>query len=234
MYGWLLLCLGGVLTVAGGTYWWFWQQRHNAKLVSVQLLQNTDLANNPDYIPSSPGQVKGISTIMETADARPLIVARFLERHDSPLVPHEYFGQVFVDLADQNGFDFRLLPAIAMQESNLCKRIPEGTFNCLGFGIHERGTLAFSSYEANFTRAARELKANYINIGLTTPEKIMRKYTPGSNGSWADSVNQWMSEMKYNDRNKGRAEDTDHSVLEYVVASQSAQPTAGPAAGGAN
>lgn len=153
----------------------------------------------------------------EGSDARALLVARFLERHSSPLTPYDHYGQVFVDLADKNGFDFRLLPAIAMQESNLCKRIPENTYNCLGFGIHERGTLAFESYEANFERAARELKANYIDIGLTTPEKIMTKYTPSSNGSWADSVNQWMAEMRYDDRGLGRESESDESVLEFVI-----------------
>ncbi len=162
------------------------------------------------------GQVKGIETIIETQDARPMIVARFLERYNSPLQPYDHFGQVFVDLADTNGFDFRLLPAIAMQESNLCKKIPEGSYNCLGFGIHSKGTLTFDSFEANFERAARELKANYIDQGRTTPEEIMKKYTPGSNGSWANSVSQWMAEMKYDDREKGRESEEEENVLEYV------------------
>ena len=49
--------------------------------------------------------------------------------------------------------DFRLLPAIAMQESNLCKKILPDTFNCLGLGIHARGTWGFPSFEANFEKA---------------------------------------------------------------------------------
>jgi hypothetical protein len=162
------------------------------------------------------GTVAGVATDHETGDARSIIVANFLKRHNSPLTPHEHFGQVFVDIADENGIDFRLLPAIAMQESNLCKRIPEGSYNCLGFGIHSRGTLKFESYEANFARAARELKANYIDQGRTTPEEIMRKYTPSSNGSWAASVNQWMAEMRYDDRQSGRTLKENGSVLEFV------------------
>jgi hypothetical protein len=103
-----------------------------------------------------------------------------------------------------------------MQESNLCKTAPADTFNCLGFGIHKRGTLAFPSYEANFERAGKELKANYIDKGLTTPEQIMRKYTPSSNGSWADSVNQWMAEMRFDDRQAGQANEADANVMEFA------------------
>ena len=163
------------------------------------------------------GEVKGIQTTIDSEDARVTIITNFLDRYNSPLLPHEHFAQVFVSLADENGFDFRLLPAIAMQESNLCKLIPEGSYNCLGFGIHAKGTLAFESFEANFTRAARELKSNYIDIGLKTPEQIMTKYTPHSNGSWADSVNQWMAEMRYDDRVKGITSENDEDVLEFVV-----------------
>ncbi len=107
-----------------------------------------------------------------------------------------------------------------MQESNLCKNIPTDSYNCLGFGIHERGTLAFENFDANFQRAARELKMYYIDEGLTTPQEIMTKYTPGSNGSWADSVNQWMTEMRYNDRELGKQIDQDNNVLEFVPAEE--------------
>lgn len=165
---------------------------------------------------SSSQQIQGVSTIEEGNDAREQIVSSFLERHSSPLEPFDYFGKYLVEIADQYGIDYRLLPAIAMQESNLCKKIPEGSFNCLGFGVHSKGTLAFESYEANFERAAKELKKNYIDIGLTTPEKIMTKYTPHSNGSWANSVNQWIAEMEYNSREKGRTQKTDADLQEYI------------------
>lgn len=160
---------------------------------------------------------QGIETMLETDDARPQIVANFLKRHSSPLEPAEHYGRVFVEIADRYGMDFRLLPAIAMQESNLCKSIPEGSHNCLGFGIHARGTLGFESYEANFERAGREIKKNYIDQGRTTPEEIMKKYTPSSNGSWAVSVNQWMAEMRYDDRQLGRElRQPGANVMEFV------------------
>jgi hypothetical protein len=179
----------------------------------------TIATSEPEENIQNTGTVKGVSTIIEYDDSRATIVANFLERYKSPLQPYDEYGEKLVAIADKYNIDFRLLPAIAMQESNLCKVIPPETYNCLGFGIHSRGTLGFDNYEAGFERAARELKANYIDRGLTTPEEIMTKYTPSSNGSWAASVNQWMAEMRYDDRALGKELKTDANVLEFVATS---------------
>lgn len=206
---WLLLSTGVILTGIATYHYVLIREDFRSKL-----------AHNPVTVGSAgetnPGQVQGMTSVIETDDARPQIVANFLQRYNSPLKPYDHYGKVFVDIADRYGFDFRLLPAIAMQESNLCKKIPEGSYNCLGFGIHERGTLEFENFEANFERAGRELKKNYIDQGRTTPEEIMKKYTPSSNGSWAESVNQWMAEMRYNDRKLGQQLDETANVLEFA------------------
>ncbi len=217
---WLLLSAGVIVTTTAA--YQFYRLYENQTVATVAADKQTEATGETSVNiavagdTNSQGEVKGVETILETEDGRAELVSRFLERHDSPLKPYDKYGQVFVEIADRYSFDFRLLPAIAMQESNLCKKIPEGSYNCLGFGIHERGTLEFENYEANFERAGKELKKNYIDIGLTTPEQIMTKYTPGSNGSWAESVNQWMAEMRYNDRQKGRDLKTDGSVLEFA------------------
>lgn len=161
------------------------------------------------------GGSNGLQFEARTSDARVDIVASFLERYDSPLSPYDHYAKALVESADRYGLDYRLLPAIMMQESNLCKRADPAIHNCLGFGIHERGTLAFDSYEESFDRAARELKQRYIDIGLTTPDLIMKKYTPGSNGSWANSVNQWIAEMEHNDRSRGIANTGDADLTAY-------------------
>lgn len=173
----------------------------------VLAAENTDLA---------PAANTGTQSEIGFGDARADIVANFLRRHNSPLDPPEHYARVLVETADRYNLDYRLLPAIMMQESNLCKSAPEGTYNCLGFGIHARGTLGFESYEAGFDRAARELKQRYIDIGLTTPEDIMKKYTPSSTGSWAFSVNQWIVEMEHDDRQLAREERRNNDLLEYT------------------
>ncbi len=190
------------------------------RLRTVQLSPNSPASHAvlaADNIPDiPPGLPTGVQTEIQKGDARAEIVASFLKRHSSPLEPYDHYGRVLVETADRYQLDYRLLPAIMMQESNLCKSIIPGSNNCLGFGIHARGTLTFESYEASFDRAARELKERYIDIGLTTPEDIMRKYTPSSNGSWAFSVNQWIVEMEYNDREHARENRVNNNLLEYT------------------
>ena len=161
-------------------------------------------------------------------DARELLVQNFLERHTSPIVAEDpEFAQFLVELADEYEIDFRLLPAIAMQESNLCKVIPPDSHNCLGLGVHSRGTWGFDTYRDNFTAAAKVLKKNYLDIGLTTPEEIETKYNPTSanrDGSWAASINQWMAEMRYDDRDLGRERrKNDADLLEFLPASPAAE-----------
>lgn len=172
----------------------------------------------------------------QAGDARIALVQNFLERHKSPILAEDpEFAKFLVELADTNGMDFRLLPAIAMQESNLCKVVPEGSHNCLGLGVHKRGTWGFETYRDNFTAAAKILKENYIDKGLTTTELIETKYNPTSanrDGSWAASVNQWMAEMRYDDRALGKQLKTDANLLEFTTdaetPSTSPKPTASP------
>lgn len=213
VFSWMFTSVGLILSAIAGYQSWFLQPSTPAVTPSQEVTLLTP-QNQP--VVEDNGEVQGVTTVVETEDARAEIVANFLKRYDSPLKPYDYFGKKLVEIADRYNLDFRLLPAIAMQESNLCKKTPEGTHNCLGFGIHERGTLGFDSYEAGFERAAREIKANYVDIGLTTPSEIMTKYTPGSNGSWAESVNQWMAEMRYDDRASGKELKTDADVLEFT------------------
>lgn len=212
-FAWIFLTVGVMLTSIAGYYFWLMPK---PQLAQAQPEENILGATESFFLPNQESDKAEVKSIVETDDARAELVAKFLERYNSPLTPYSYYGRLFVDLADRYEFDFRLLPAIAMQESNLCKNIPHDSYNCLGFGIHERGTLTFSGFETNFERAARELKMYYIDEGLTTPQEIMTKYTPHSDGSWADSVNQWMTEMRYNDRELGRQIDQDNSVLEYT------------------
>lgn len=156
-------------------------------------------ANSPlpqSHYPSNSGAIQGITTHMTAEDARPYIIAQFLERYQSPLTPYQYWGEYLTQTADKYGLDFRLLPAIAMQESNLCKKIPENTYNCLGLGIHARGTWGFDSFEANFDKAAEILRRHYVDQGLITPDDIQDKYTPSSNGSWEFSVNSFMDKLE--------------------------------------
>ncbi|PWU22407.1 hypothetical protein C5B42_06145 [Candidatus Cerribacteria bacterium 'Amazon FNV 2010 28 9'] len=175
---------------------------------------------NQTLLQAGGSDATGLHFEAQVSDARVDIVQNFLERYDSPLKPYDHYAEVLVQTADRYGLDYRLLPAIMMQESNLCKTADPSIHNCLGFGINKAGTLAFNSYEDSFDRAARELKERYIDQGLTTPEEIMTKYTPSSNGSWARSVNQWLNEMEYDSHQKGLENDGNTNLMVYSKSDQ--------------
>lgn len=214
-YAWLLLTAGAVLISIAGYHYSRLARETRFAIQADAHQENTEGLSSPQF---ADPDLKGVHTVVEPEDGRAEIVAKFLERHSSPMTPYDYYGRRLVEIADQYNLDFRLLPAIAMQESNLCRKThSEAPHNCLGFGIHERGTLDFSSYEAGFERAALELRAFYVDQGRITTEQVMRKYTPASDGSWANSVNQWMAEMRYDDRALGRElKQDDTSVLEFA------------------
>lgn len=142
---------------------------------------------------SLPVDFHSVSGYPEVSDARAQIIKQYLEKYNSPLSP---YSDHIVAAADQYKIDFRLTTAIARQESNLCKLIPPESFNCWGWGIHSAGTLGFSSFEEGINAVTMGLASNYIYQGLNTPEKIMAKYTPLSDGSWARAVTQFLSEME--------------------------------------
>jgi len=143
---------------------------------------------------SLPSEFPKVSGSYAVADARPALIRQYFERYNSPLVGMENY---MVEKADEYGLDYRLIPAIAQQESNLCKIIPPNTYNCWGWGIHSKGTLGFESYEEAIIAVMSGLKSEYIDKGLTTPDTIWKKYTPGSpDGAWAKGVNQFMAAMQ--------------------------------------
>jgi len=126
-------------------------------------------------------------------DARVELVRQFFAKYKSPLEP---YAEDVVRVADKYGMDFRLIPAIGMQESNLCKRSPENSHNCWGFGIYGKKVTRFESYPDAIEAVTKTLSNKYINQGLVTPEEIMTKYTPSSNGSWAAGVNHFMDQLQ--------------------------------------
>lgn len=142
---------------------------------------------------SLPSNIPSVSTSIESADARPEIIKKYLDNYNSPLSPYASF---IVQIADKYAIDFRLVTAIAQQESNLCKIIPPDSYNCWGWGIHSRGSLGFSSFEEGIETVSKGIKEEYLNKGYLTVEDIMSKYTPQSNGSWARGVNIFMEDMQ--------------------------------------
>lgn len=120
-------------------------------------------------------------------------VRNFFAYYKSPLEP---YAEDVVILADVYTIDYRLVPAIAMQESTLCKKAPKGTHNCWGFGIYGSKKTAFDNYLHGIHTVTKGLALRYIQQGLTTPEEIMKKYTPANKGEWARNVGDFMARIE--------------------------------------
>lgn len=138
---------------------------------------------------SAPFATGTVATNVQLTDGRVANLKSFFRKYNSPLYP---FASLIVDISDQYRFDYRLLPAIAMQESNLCRVIPDDSHNCWGWGIYGDTVTKFDSYEEAIQTVASGIKQNYLDKGLVTTSAIMAKYTPSSSGSWAHGVNTFL------------------------------------------
>ncbi len=121
------------------------------------------------------------------ADGRAANLKRFIRKYN-PNSPLYDLADYIVKISDKYGLDYRLLVAIAMQESNLCKVIPKDSHNCWGWGIYGNKITRFKSYEEAIETVAKGLKEKYVDKGHYTIYTIMKKYNPSSKGSWGNAV----------------------------------------------
>lgn len=120
-------------------------------------------------------------------------VRQFLARYHSPL---EQYANYIVEVSNTYGIDPRLIPAIAMQESNLCKKAPENSYNCWGYGIYAGKVRRFSNFKEGIETVAFSLSQDYVRKGFSTIEQIMSRYTPANTNNWVASVTHFMSQME--------------------------------------
>lgn len=177
---------------------------------SKKLILGTSDTINGETVPSPeepfifsalPNFDEQIKTSIKTADARAEIIRQYLHRFESPLEP---YSNLIVNLSDQYQFDYRWLVAIAQQESNLCKHIPDNSFNCWGWGIYPDpdvpGTMKITRFD-NYEDALRRIAPQFTKIFLKgkhskDPMEVMKTYTPPSDGSWADGISQFFDHLE--------------------------------------
>ncbi|HBQ51183.1 TPA: hypothetical protein DD690_04345 [Candidatus Daviesbacteria bacterium] len=154
-------------------------QNQNFKLYAALPTANNRLSQNINYL-----------------DARSLMIRNFFQGYNSPLSD---LSDIFIEVADKYELDFRLLPAIAMQESLGGKKVIKDSYNPFGYGIYGNLVIKFASWEEAVEKVGKALKQDYLNQGLNTPDKIMAKYTPpslASGGTWARGVKSFMQELQ--------------------------------------
>jgi hypothetical protein len=152
------------------------QQRILAEIESIDNLEDDDHA---------PFIIGDIESNVKLQDGRAAKLRRYLRSLNSPLFDH---ADLLVEEADKNGYDYRLLVAISLQESLACRKIPENSYNCWGWGIYGDKITRFESYDDAIRTVSAGMKRNYLDKGLVTTEQIMSKYNPSSDGSWSRAV----------------------------------------------
>lgn len=167
----------------------------NALLVHQVKVATTQ--NGYQFYASLPEVLGSFSQAVEKGDARPELVRLFLERHESPLLN---YADHIVTVSDAQSIDFRLIPAIGMCESNLGKKIPEGSYNAWGYAIYtgQDSGAQFSDWNHAISIMANYLASKYYANGLMTPEDIGPIYAPPSvntDNSWAKCVRKFMDEL---------------------------------------
>lgn len=130
------------------------------------------------------------------SDARAKIIEDFFKGYESPL---SLYAKKFVAVSDSYNLDWRLLPAISMQESVGGKITVNGSHNPFGYGIYGNLVIKFASWEEGIEKVGKALRVDYLDLGLKTPSQIMTKYTPPSlakGGSWAKGVSSFIEELR--------------------------------------
>lgn len=158
---------------------------HGYQQKPVKIASAATFQAIPEVITSS-------SYAPEEIEARVEVLTEFFKRYDSPLLTH---AEEIIAVADKYDIDWRLVPAIAMQESTLCKRIPKNSHNCWGFGIYGTKVTRFADYSTAIETVTKTLAQEYKEKrGLEEPHEIVTRYTPGST-TWADKVSLVMSRI---------------------------------------
>lgn len=157
----------------------------NKVLVLVVVFTSFILFSQPAYasekVAESSAALNSNIPKIEKPDPRVEKLKLFLAKYDSPLAP---YAKNFIEAADRNQFDWKLVPAITGVESSFGKRIPFNSYNAYGWN---NGNYWFKSWEQSIDYVSSYLKEKYFNRGLDTPYKIGPVYAPPS-PFWATKV----------------------------------------------
>ncbi len=165
------------------------------QIAAHETFQSTDVA----LAPSSTGKVLGIS--IEGADARELLIKSFITKFqpNSPMMP---FTTAFVTAADTYQIDYRLIPAIAMCESNLGTHIPaHDSFNAWGIAVYtgQQSGKMFNDWNHAIDWVGKYIREKYYNRSITNLTEIGAIWAPPSvmkDNSWAKCVQGFMDQIR--------------------------------------
>lgn len=169
------------------------------KKVALERSKNLAEISMQLNTPSATGEVLGTAVVGD--DARELLVRNFILRY-SPGSPFLSHVSTIVKEADKNHIDFRLLPAIAMCESNLGSRMPtRDSYNAWGIAVFtgQLNGKKFDNWEHSIRWVSTYIKEKFFDKGITDLREIGSIWAPPSvekDYSWTRCVERFMEDMK--------------------------------------
>ncbi|MFW6143610.1 MAG: hypothetical protein ACOC4Z_01680 [Patescibacteria group bacterium] len=127
--------------------------------------------------------------ITAVRDQRVESLSKYLKRYNSPLTEE---ADTFVQVADENGLDWRFLPAIAGMESLFGNRVAPGTHNPFGWG---GGHIAFASWEEAIETVGKSIGERSRSGKIYGPEDWAQIYCPPNWRNWTVGVKYFMAEI---------------------------------------
>lgn len=122
-------------------------------------------------------------------DNRAEILKAYLEQYDSPLAVH---AQTFIDEADKNQLDWKLVAAIAGVESYYGHMIPPYSFNGWGYGVYGTNVRNFASWDDGIATVSKAIRTDYLGKNPeTNVYQIGSKYA--ADPHWAVKVTNFMN-----------------------------------------
>ncbi len=121
-------------------------------------------------------------------DMRVKALENVFSKYNSPLAP---VASSYVGLADKNGVDWRLLPAISGLESSFGQRLMPNSYNAYGWG---GGHIYFDSWEHGIDKITKSLKDRYYARGADTVYEIGPIYAESP--TWAARVTKFVDEIE--------------------------------------
>ncbi|OGE14282.1 hypothetical protein A3B39_00300 [Candidatus Daviesbacteria bacterium RIFCSPLOWO2_01_FULL_37_10] len=160
-------------------------------LMPIMLLafSTSILAGDSSNPPDSPDSSNPSRIEARQLDERAKVLSEYFKKYNSPF---QYHAQDFIDAADENGLDWKLVPAISGVESTFGKH--SYGYNAWGWGIYGDNRLGFNSWRDGIYTVSGGLKKNYVDKGLTEPYSMNKVYA--SSKTWGSRVTYFMDDME--------------------------------------
>lgn len=125
-------------------------------------------------------------------DNRAEVLKSFLQHSNSPL---STYSKAFVEEADKNDLDWKLVVSIAGNESQFGQMIPSYSYNAWGYGVYGDNVRRFSSWNEGISVVSRALRTDYINSwGAKNIHEIGSIYA--EDPLWASKVSVYISRIQ--------------------------------------